>query len=798
MSEEELKSFKKKRRRPETKRSNPEQKPSSVPAENAVPKSERSRSKTEKTTPPVTAKKEETAIVDSATPEEKKKGSVFVRLVRNARKKREKKKQEKAALKAAEDAVKERAKKIKKAKEAAEDAVKERAKKIKKAKEAAEDAVKERAKKIKKAKEAAEDAVKERAKKIKKAKKAAQKQEKNSNITTVPEDNNRKPAQKTPGKTEKKKTDQQDLSAPKTEGKPEKKKTGNKQQDKKNQTTPQPPSPPPVPEKKIKKQIILNCEELENRSALLCDGRLEEYELERPSNEIVAGSIYLGRITRLEPSLEAAFVDIGAEKNAFLHYRDMLPASYDILEDVRKAESENGNNQEEQSGKLLSKFAGKIRSLIGKADKTQRLKELEEKLHSGKIKIEDIPKVFPCGSELLVQVTKGPIGTKGARVTTNITIPGRYLVLLPYSKHIGLSSKIEDHKERTRLRNILTNLDIPDNMGMICRTVGEGRKEIFFRRDLDMLLEVWHSVETALIQPKAPALVYAEPTMLERTVRDLLTDDIDEIVIDDPERHAELKANVEKFVGNDFQTKLILYNRPEPVFDYYKITKQVAEVFNRIVTLPSGGYLCIDETEALIAIDINTGKSRSAKEAPEMILATNLEAAEEIARQMRLRNIGGQVVIDFIDMSHQRDRDTVFKAMERFLRNDKARTKVLPISRFGLMELTRQRENESVKDAVYDLCPYCNGSGHVKSAISMSVEIQRALKEILKRKRKNKDFAVRVIMHPSIMARLKNNDADLLRELQNVYGKDLQFRADPTIHIEDFRLVDPETGLPVE
>lgn len=577
------------------------------------------------------------------------------------------------------------------------------------------------------------------------------------------------------------------------------KKQGEKQ--KKQQAAPPaaPAAPPPPPEKKVKKQIVLNCEELENRSALLCDGRLEEYELERPANEIFAGSIYLGRITRLEPSLEAAFVDIGAEKNAFLHYRDMLPATYDILEDVRKAENDEPEEAaKDKTGKLLSKFAGKIRSLIGKADKGRRLKEIEEKLHNGKIKVEDIPKVFPCGSELLVQVTKGPIGTKGARLTTNITIPGRYLVLLPYSKHIGLSSKIEDNKERSRLRRILTDLDIPDNMGMICRTVGEGKKDVFFQRDLDMLLEVWHNVEMALIQPKAPALVYAEPTMLERTVRDLLTDDIDEIVVDDPVRYSEMKANVEKFVGDDFQTKLVLYNRPEPVFDHYKITKQVAEIFNRIVNLPSGGYLCIDETEALIAIDINSGKSKSGKEAPEMILATNLEAAEEIARQMRLRNIGGQVVIDFIDMSHQRDRDTVFRAMERHLRNDKARTKVLPISRFGLMELTRQREHESVKDTVYDLCPYCNGSGHVKSAISMSVEIQRSLKEILKRKRRNKDFAVRVIMHPSIMARLKNNDADLLRELQNVYGKDLQFRADPTVHIEDFKLVDPETGLPVE
>ena len=784
MSEEKTKTYRKKRKK------NPEKKTDvQTPApEQAVTESKKTKKSPAKTSLS-SVETENVTVAKTVAGEKKKKDSVLVRLVRNARKKREKKKQAKAALKAEVEAVK------------------ERARKIKKAKKAAEEAVIERAKKIKNVQKAEAEAIKERAKKIKKAKTAAQKQEKENNSAkdkagTKPK--NKNVVQKADGKSGNK-TDIQTFDVKTVKKKTEKnvaQKSGNDKTqcngNNKKESSAVPPSPPPTPEKKVKKQIILNCEELENRSALLCDGRLEEYELERPSNEIVAGSIYLGRITRLEPSLEAAFVDIGAEKNAFLHYRDMLPASYDIMEDVRKAESENTDDPNEKNGKLLSKFAGKIRSLIGKADKTQRLKEIEEKLHSGKIKIEDIPKVFPCGSELLVQVTKGPIGTKGARVTTNITIPGRYLVLLPYSKHIGLSSKIEDNKERSRLRRILAELDIPDNMGMICRTVGEGRKEIFFRHDLDMLLEVWHNVETALIQPKAPALVYAEPTMLERTVRDLLTDDIDEIIIDDPQRHAEMKANVEKFVGDDFQTKLVLYNRPEPVFDYYKVTKQVAEVFNRIVNLPSGGYLCIDETEALIAIDINSGKSKNGKEAPEMILSTNLEAAEEIARQMRLRNIGGQVVIDFIDMAHQRDRDTVFKAMERFLRNDKARTKVLPISRFGLMELTRQRENESVKDTVYDLCPYCNGSGHVKSAISMSVEIQRALKEILKRKRRNKDFAVRVIMHPSIMARLKNNDADLLRELQNAYGKDLQFRADPTVHIEDFRLVDPETGLPVE
>lgn len=550
-----------------------------------------------------------------------------------------------------------------------------------------------------------------------------------------------------------------------------------------------------------KKQVILNCEQLETRFALLKNGKLEEFEQERPSDEIVAGSIYLGKIVRIEPSLEAAFVDIGAEKNAFMHFKDMLPATYDILENIRKVDQKASpqdlpeqDKPAKKKKKLMSLFSEKVRSLLGHADKGKRLKEFEEHLHSGKFTAADIPKVFPRGSELLVQVTKGPIGTKGARVTTNITIPGRYLVLLPYADHIGLSSKIDDGKERDRLRKILRSLDMPPGIGLICRTVGEGRKAIFFRRDLDMLLALWQKVESALEIPGAPKLLYAEPTLLERTVRDLLTDEIDEIIVDNKEQYQFLEETLARFVGNDFHTKLILHNRAEPVFERYKVAEQVAAIFNRVVPLPSGGYICVDETEALVAIDINSGKSKSGKDQPEMILQTNLEAAEEIARQMRLRNIGGLLVIDFIDMYSMKDRETVNKAMRKLVQDDRAKTKVLPLSKLGLMEMTRQREHESVKDVVYDLCPYCNGSGRIKSAISMSVEIQRRLKEILKRRRREKRLAVRVIMNPTVLARLKNDDADLLKELENEYGKDLSFRADPSIHIEEFKLVDPDTG----
>ncbi len=550
---------------------------------------------------------------------------------------------------------------------------------------------------------------------------------------------------------------------------------------------------------KTKTQIIINSEQLETRFALLRDGVLEEYEIQRlDEGELIPGSIYLGKVVHLEPKLEAAFVDIGAPKNAFLHYKDMLPASYDMLGDVKDEESDpefQAMRGKVRKTRILDTLAQKIRGLIGKTDKSQRLRQFTEKLHSGRITVADIPKMFPEGSELLVQIQKGPIGTKGARVTTNITIPGRYLVLLPYSHHIGLSSKIDEKKERDRLRKILSGLEVPDGVGLICRTNGEGKKDSAFERDLAMLLSIWENTSRSLDTCAAPALVYKEPDLLERTVRDFLSDDIDEIVVDSDEAAKVLRDQFAKFAGKDFDTKIIVHNRATPIFERYNINGQVADIFKRVVQLPSGGYICIDETEALVAIDVNSGRTKGSRDQPETILRTNLEAAKEIARQARLRNIGGLIVIDFIDMRSQHDRDLLLRTMQGYVEHDRAKTKLLPISRFGLMEVTRQREQESVRDAVFDPCPYCNGTGLVKSALSMSVEIQRRLREILRRDRRRKDMAIRVIMHPTVLARLKNEDADLLKDMEETYGKDLSFRADPAMHIEQFKLVDPNTNL---
>ena len=395
--------------------------------------------------------------------------------------------------------------------------------------------------------------------------------------------------------------------------------------------------------------------------------------------------------------------------------------------------------------------------------------------------------------ELLVQVVKSPIGTKGARVTTNMSIPGRYLVLMPYSEHIGLSTRIEGGQERDRLRKILASLELPEGMGLICRTVGEGRKATFFKRDLELLLDYWRKIETAMETKKAPFEVFAEPNLVERTIRDFMTEEIGGIVVDDKAACKQITDTLKRIGGAKMAEKVTFYNSPKPIFDHYRINDQLREVYQREVRLPGGGCICIDETEALIAIDVNSGRGRKGTDQPEFILKTNLEAAAEIARQLRLRNIGGLVVLDFIDMKAAKDRDEVLRTMKKLVKDDRAKTKVLPISKLGLMEMTRQREHESILDQVYNPCPYCSGTGLVKSPVTMSVEIQRRLNSVL-RDRRYKDVPVRVIMHPDVLARLRNEDAKLLTDIEQKYNHTLSFRADPLLHYEEFRLVDPDTG----
>jgi ribonuclease G len=407
------------------------------------------------------------------------------------------------------------------------------------------------------------------------------------------------------------------------------------------------------------------------------------------------------------------------------------------------------------------------------------------------VTVEQIPELFKVGQDVLVQVTKGPIGNKGARVTTNLSIPGRYLVLLPSSTHVGVSKKVESREERERLREILTRLELPEGMGIICRTVGAGRSEEQFRSDLSMLLETWRELEETARTKAAPCCVYQEPSLPERTLRDLLTEDVDEVVTDAKEI-AELATALVRRFSRAERVKVRLYRNPRPLFEHYGLRDQIERIFRRQVELPGGGHLCVDETEALIAIDVNSGRNRSGKDHPETILTTNLEAVREVTRQLRLRNLGGLIVIDFIDMRAKKDQTTVFRALKEALAQDRARTRVYPISPLGLVEMTRQRETESVRSTVYCPCPYCQGRGLVKSATTMSVEIQRRLQEILQRFRRT--MQLRVTVHPTILERLRNEDATLLAGLEAQSGGKLSFRGDPSLHREEFRIANVETG----
>jgi len=498
-------------------------------------------------------------------------------------------------------------------------------------------------------------------------------------------------------------------------------------------------------------RIAICCEALENRVAVLESGTLEEYSIERVGSQSIVGSIFKGRIKNIEQGLKAMFVDIGFDKNAFLHFWDAIPAAIE------------SGFEEVQRGKKKAK----------------------------KIESKDIPALYPIGSEIMVQVTKGPIGNKGPRVTTNISLAGRLLVLMPLNDQFGISRKVEDPKERARLRAILEKLDIPEGMGVIMRTEATGKRARHIVRDLSILVEQWNEIVQKRDNNNAPICCFQEPDVIERTVRDFLTDEVDEVICDDKaivERMQEMAG----IISRRAKRRITHFAGPGSLFDAYGIQKQIDNAFYRQVWLPCGGYIVIDQTEALVAIDVNTGRNKGSKDVDKLLLETNLEAAVEVGRQLRLRNMGGLIVVDFIDMKHRRDQQAVYKAVLDNVRRDKAKTQILPISQFGLMEMTRQRLHESLGSALYEACPACKGHGQVKTPLTMSVDIQRRLSSVLQRNRpEQKDLVV--VVHPDVMQRLRSEDGELLAELQRRYECKLAFRVDPGYQREQFLIAHATT-----
>jgi len=509
---------------------------------------------------------------------------------------------------------------------------------------------------------------------------------------------------------------------------------------------------------KMKREIIVNVEKLETRVAVIENGRLEEFMVEHPEEERLVGSVFKGRVQNLENDLQAAFVDIGLKKNAFLHYWDMTSDADSILDD-------DDDRSERRGGR-----------------KSNRLSDAE------------IAKRFPPGSEIIVQVTKGPISTKGPRVTANLSIPGRYLVMMPGEKTRGISKKISDGEERKRLKKILDKLPLPDNVGIVVRTVGAGASARAFARDLRNLLAVWNEMQANTKNLRTPCCIFQEPDLCERVVRDWLTEDVDSIVIDDEKSYDEMRELTGR-ISRRAKSKIHRYDGNAGIFEHYGLERQLADAFSRRVPLKSGGYLVIDETEALIAVDVNTGHYKGNGSQEDAIREVNLEAVDEVARQLRLRNIGGLVILDLIDMKSRKHQREVVRKLKDALKRDRARTNVLEISELGLLEMSRQRQDSSILSQLTSTCPYCQGHGLVKSPMAISIEIQRNLIALLKRADANKQpFEPKIVIAPQVMQRLRTEDSAILARLQKDYNTRLTFVSELHRHPEAFSILDAATS----
>jgi ribonuclease G len=484
------------------------------------------------------------------------------------------------------------------------------------------------------------------------------------------------------------------------------------------------------------KEIIVNVSNRETRIALLEDGHLMEYRVER--EERVVGSIFKGIVQNVLPGMDAAFVDIGLERNAFLYVADIIP--------------DEGSDTSPASIKRSELRRRKIKDLL------------------------------KPGQQVMVQVTKGPRGTKGARVSTRIALPGRYVVLMPESGSVGVSRKIDDRAERDRLRKIGDRI-IPDGFGLILRTECEGRTEGELRADVAFLQTLWGDVMRAAKKMRAPACVHKDQTLLFRTVRDMFGENITKMVIDDPDEYEKVHL-VAAMVAPAMREKIVLFDKDTPLFDYYGIEKELERIMQHKVPLKSGGTLVIDEMEALTAIDVNTGKQVGSTSLNETILKANLEASEEILRQLRLRDMGGIIVCDFIDMESETDKKRLMTHFTDGLSKDRARTRVGRISSLGLIELTRKRTGESVTQEITEICPMCTGVGRIASKETVSLWIERDMW----RKMSDPGNAFVVECHPAVVEALIGLDGENVEELEHEMRRGIYVRANFDMEYEEYEI----------
>ena len=484
----------------------------------------------------------------------------------------------------------------------------------------------------------------------------------------------------------------------------------------------------------MKREIFINSTPQESRIAIMEDGILAEFLVERKQERGIAGNLYKGKVARVLPGMQAAFVEIGMEKAGFLHASDF----FDIPEDVQLIASSGDEVEFEDPPK---------------PPPSARRLPLEKRISAGE--------------EILVQVAKDPLGTKGARVTSHVSLPGRYMVFMPNSKHIGISRRIEGEEERKRLKEIAHWLGTADG-GFILRTACEGRSKREIQRDLRFLTKLWKRIQQKAETAAAPVIIHQDLDLITRTIRDFFTPDTEKVVVDSAKDHRRIVDFVRNFMPR-LRSKIVLYSDSEPLFDRYAIEEKIEKALDRRVWLRSGGYIIIERTEALTAIDVNTGRFVGRRNQEETIFKTNFEAAQEVVRQLRLRNVGGIIIIDFIDMEKEANRKKVYEALKDALKKDKARTNILKISELGLVEMTRQRTRESLENQLLSPCPHCDGRGRIKSSVTIAYDVLRAIKKQQMNLENGKNIIVR--LHPDVANFLydeKNNSLDNLeREINH-------------------------------
>ena len=519
-------------------------------------------------------------------------------------------------------------------------------------------------------------------------------------------------------------------------------------------------------EKSIKKEMLINVSQPEEcRIAVIEDGLLEELYVERASQDLYVGNIYKGKIVNLEPSIQAAFVDFGVGRNGFLHISDVEPqyfrqGGFDPKQHEEDRRNDGDFGDDESSNQQSSSSDGKRPQRGGnKRGNGQR------RFRSGgrprqKPPIQD---VFRRGDEVVVQVIKEGLGNKGPTLSTYISIPGRYLVLMPALGRVGVSRKIDSDEERRRLREILLELNPPKGLGFIVRTAGQGRTRKELSRDMAYLLRLWKAIVRRMKKQQSPSDLYEESDMIIRTIRDIFSSDVDSIHIDHQEAYDRAREFLQLVMPRHVN-RLHHYDGKEPLFHKHQLENEIGRIYKREVPLKNGGSIVIDQTEALVAIDVNSGNFRTDDSAEETAYQLNLTAAREIARQLRLRDLGGVIVNDFIDMRKEKHRRSVERALRDAMKRDRARTKILRTSPFGLIEMTRQRIRPSLKRSVYRDCPCCNGRSVVKTAESMAIEVIRTL---MLASRNSKVAHVVVRVNDDVSAYLNNKKRREISELED-------------------------------